>query len=288
MKIAILILAHKSKEQLNILINQFNHPDFKVYLHLDKSAGFTYQDLEAKPIPVQPNYYCSWGAYNVTRATFNLLKKAVKDNNDYYLLISGEDFPTKSNEQLLKFFNQHKGKSFMNLIPLEDVKKDPLVEYSTFIKRFSFVHVPQLHTNQFFSIVKHKFLTSFKKLQKKISFFQFSTPDNIYVGENWFNLYRDDVKQLLIEYKKSKLLRFRLSFGLLMEEVLPHTLLKRNLKIDNWVNDSLRFTIWKPNTGSPEVLHSGNIQDALQSNELFARKFEDIKVLKELSNKINS
>ena len=288
MKIAILILAHKSREQLSFLINQFNHPDFKVYLHLDKSADFTYKDIYATHVSILPNYYCSWGAYNVTRATFDLLKRAEKDNNDYFVLISGEDFPLKSNQEILNFFEQNKGKSFINLIPLDEVKNDHLVHFPTFIKRFSFVHIPQFHSNGFFPLIKKFGLSYFKKVQKKAKFFQFKTPSNIYVGENWFNLYKDDVKKLLIEYRQSKALRFRLSFGLLMEEVLPHTLLKRNLNSNNWLNDSLRFTIWKPNTGSPEILKTENLQEAIQSNELFARKFEDIKVLKELSNKINA
>jgi hypothetical protein len=72
-----------------------------------------------------------------------------------------------------------------------------------------------------------------------------------------------------------------------MEEVLPHTLLKRNLLSDKWVNDSLRFTIWKPNTGSPEILTRENISQALESNDLFARKFEDVSVLKDILHKIN-
>jgi hypothetical protein len=174
----------------------------------------------------------------------------------------------------------------MNIIPLEDVKKDPLVDYSTFIKRFSFVHIPMCHNKRIFSLFKHHCLTNFKKLQKKLTFFRFKTPTDIFVGENWFNLHKHDVEQLLKEFRKSKWLRFRLSFGLLMEEVLPHTLLKRNLDSNKWVNDSLRFTIWKPNTGSPEILKSDNISQALESNDLFARKFEDLSVLKELFNKI--
>ncbi len=287
MKIAILILAHKSKEQLNFLIKQFNHPNYRVYLHLDKTADFSYKDLNEKFTAIVPNYFCSWGAYNVTKATFALLTRAFKDNNDYYVLISGEDFPIKPLNKIVDFFKENKGRSFINLLPLEDVKKDPLVEYSTFIKRFSFIHVPTRHKNGILHYVRHQIIIYFKKAQKKFNFLRFSTPRDIYVGENWFNLYKDAVEGLLNEYKKSKWLRFRLSFGLLMEEVLPHTLLKRNLTNNNWVNDSLRYTLWKPNTGSPEILKSDNLSVVLKSEDLFARKFEDIEVVRELSQKIN-
>ncbi len=286
MKVAVLILAHKSPEQLEYLIKSLQHKEVNVYLHIDKSAAFSYKNINATFVPVLPNYYCSWGAYNVTRATFDLLKRAHKDNNDYYVLISGEDFPIKPINKIVEFFKTHEGISYINLLPLEEVKKDVLVDYPTFIKRFSFVHIPICHNNKIFSILKHRFLSNFKKLQKKFTFLRFKTPRDIYVGENWFNLNRRDVEKLLKEFRKSKWLRFRLSFGLLMEEVLPHTLLKRSLNNDKWVNDSLRFTIWKPNTGSPEVLKSENISDAINSNDLFARKFEDLSVLKELFNKI--
>jgi hypothetical protein len=73
MKIAVLILAHKSPEQLEYLIKSLKHNEVNVYLHIDNSAEFSYSSIEAEFVPILPNYYCSWGAYNVTRATFDLL-----------------------------------------------------------------------------------------------------------------------------------------------------------------------------------------------------------------------
>lgn len=286
MKIAILILAHKDRSQIELLINQLQHPSFNIYLHLDRNADFTYNDINASFIKIEKNYTCSWGGYSVAKATFSLLKKAFDEGNEYFVLISAQDFPVKTNEQMLNFFQTNRGKSFIYMISKEQVKVEPLVDYNNFLQRFSLLHVPKRNPRNFFEKAGFSFKARFRSLQKKYSFLRFPMPANIYAGENWFNLHRDEVASLLKEYKKSMTLRFRLSMGLSMEEVLPHTLLMRNLKTENWVNDSLRFTIWKPNTSHPEYLTSENLNEIIASNDLFARKFNDIKVLQQLSDKL--
>lgn len=287
MRIAILIIAHKNKAQLELLIRQLQHPSFQIYLHLDKNADFGYKDIRGSYIPITKNYACSWGGYNVVKATFALLKKAYADKNDYFVLISGQDFPVKTNEQILAFFQKHQPKSFIYIIAEEEVKTEPLVDYENFIHRFQFVHVPKsipkniLETFWFYSLKKWRWL------QKRHLFLRPAMPKNIFAGENWFNLFRDDVSLLLQEYRKARWLRLRLCLGLSMEEVLPHTLLKKNLKKENWVNDSLRFTIWKPKTNHPENLNENNLDEIIDSEDLFARKFEDLNTLLLLSARLS-
>jgi hypothetical protein len=286
MKIAILILAHKDQPQIEFLIKQLQHPSFNIYLHLDKNASYTYHDIQGNYKRIENNYACSWGGYSVAKATFNLLKKAFDDGNEYFILISGQDFPVKTNEQIFDFFLKNRGKSFIYMISKEQVKVEPLVDYNNFLQRFSLIHVPKRAPKNVFEKIGFSFKSRWRQLQKKYSFLRFPMPANIYAGENWFNLHRVEVAHLLAEYHKSIILRFRLSLGLSMEEVLPHTLLNRNLLTKNWVNDSLRFTIWKPNTSHPECLSYENLDEAVSSNELFARKFDDIKVIHQLSEKL--
>jgi hypothetical protein len=286
MKIAILILAHKDQQQLEFLINQLQHPSFNIYLHLDKNASFTYNDVKGNYKKIEDNYACSWGGYSVAKATFKLLKKAYDDVNDYFILISGQDFPVKTNEQILDFFLKNRGKSYIYMISEEQVKVEPLVDYNNFLHRFLYIHVPKRAPKNLFEKLGFSLKAKWRNLQKKYSFLRFPIPGDIYAGENWFNLHCDEVANLLAEYKKSMFLRFRLSLGLSMEEVLPHTLLSRNLITENWVNDSLRFTIWKSNTNNPECLSFENLNEALSSNELFARKFDNINVTHLLSEKL--
>lgn len=286
MKIAILILAHKNRSQIEILINQLQHPFFNIYLHLDKNADFSYNDIKGNYTKVDRSYRCSWGGYSVTRGTFSLLKKAYEQENEYFVLISGQDFPIKTNEQIYNYFIQNRGKSYINIISKEQVKNEPLVDYNNFLQRFLLIHVPKRPPHNIFEKLGFSLKAKWRQLQKKYSFLKFPVPANIYAGENWFNLHRDEVSNLLKEYKKSIFLRFRLSLGLLMEEVLPHTLLKRNLQSEKWVNDSLRFTIWKSETSHPENISYENINEAISSNDLFARKFDDISVIQQLSGKL--
>ena len=286
MKIAILILAHKELSQIEYLIKQLQYPAFNIYLHLDKNAKFTYEDIQGSFTKIEKNYSCSWGGYNIVKATFSLLKKSFKDGNDYFILISGQDFPVQSNKKIHDFFTKNSGKSFINIIPKEEIQVEPLVDYNNFLQRFSLVHIPKRPPINFFEKAIFSLKSRIRNAQKKYPSLRCSIPSNFYAGENWFNLHRDEVANLLAEYKKSTMLRLRFSLGLSMEEVLPHTLLNRNLLTEKWVNDSLRFTIWKPKTSHPECLSFENLNEAISSNELFARKFDDINVIHQLSEKL--
>ncbi|TFV97259.1 hypothetical protein E4S40_00970 [Algoriphagus kandeliae] len=281
---AILIISHKSKNQLERIISFFENSLFEVYIHLDKTADFKLSDIKGEFRPLINQLPCSWGEYNVTLATFSLLEKAFNDGKKYFFLISGEDFPIKSKEYLHEFVKENILNDFFNVIPLSEALNDSRL--INFKNRFRFVHIPKRSPSNFLEKIKFSFFYRFKKLQIKYDFLKFSIPRNIYVGVNWFNLSRDTVEKLLIGFKGNFLLRQRLKICLSSEEILPHTLFWIIHNPQTWINDSLRFAKWKERKANPEYLDKSDVDDLLKSPALFARKFNDISVIDYLEGKL--
>lgn len=286
MTIAVLIIAHKNKDELEFLIASLKHPCFKIYLHVDKLSKFTYNDIKGDFIPLLKNYSCAWGSYNVVRVTFELLKLSYKDNNDYYLLISGQDFPIMSLNSIIDFFKKNEGKNYIHLLPFQSHIPSERIENAN--SRLEFFHIPRRVPLSLFERIKFSILYRIAKFQRRYDFLKLPIPKALYFGENWFNLHKNLVGKLLKVYSSNSFLRLRLSIGSNMEEVLPHTLIERFLKDEyEVISDSLRYTKWKHPSNHPEILKFNDVKDVLHSNFLFARKFDDLLDLKKIENQIN-
>lgn len=119
MKIAILIQCHKNPKQINLLLERLNHPDIDCYLHIDKKADFTDKIIHRENVFVLPDEQrvsVEWAQISQVTATLNLLNTAVagiRGSYDYYWLISGQDWPLRSADKIVKFFEEHNGTNFV-------------------------------------------------------------------------------------------------------------------------------------------------------------------------------
>lgn len=103
MKQAILITAYKNFSQLGFMISCFDYQLFNVYVHIDKKSKISKEALKSlKKIHsvkyVSRKYWVNWGGINHLNAILHLSSQALKDEeNVYFHLITGEDFPIKTN-----------------------------------------------------------------------------------------------------------------------------------------------------------------------------------------------
>ncbi|NJN99139.1 MAG: beta-1,6-N-acetylglucosaminyltransferase [Anaerolineales bacterium] len=122
MKIAYIILAHQYPEQLARLILRLNTPNAIFLVHIDKKTGnglyeqVTGQLSHFANVRFLKRYKSCWGSFGVVQATLEGIKEIVEKNIhcDYIVLLTGQDYPIKSNSHLKEFFNEHQGKSFIN------------------------------------------------------------------------------------------------------------------------------------------------------------------------------
>ena len=89
MRIAILIQCHKNPKQINLLLERLNHPDIDCYLHIDKKADFADKIIHRENVFVLP------------------------DEQRVSVVISGQDWPLRSADKIVKFFEEHNGTNFV-------------------------------------------------------------------------------------------------------------------------------------------------------------------------------
>ncbi|HLG04204.1 MAG TPA: beta-1,6-N-acetylglucosaminyltransferase, partial [Bacteroidia bacterium] len=123
MKLTYIILAHRLPAQLARLVNALADENVNFAIHIDRKAD---EVAFRKAVEANGIYWVNdrvdiyWGGFSQVQATFNSLEEAMSQfpQTDYFIYLSGQDFPIKSKLQLHLFFNHTDGKSFMEYFPL--------------------------------------------------------------------------------------------------------------------------------------------------------------------------
>ena len=122
MKIAYLILAHGNWSHLLRLVDSLDSADSFFFIHVDKKA------TAVAPIPQRDNVILlkdrvivSYAGYSMVEATLRLLRAAYEANYfDYFALLSGADYPIRSNPYIHSFFENKSPKNFIDVVKIPD------------------------------------------------------------------------------------------------------------------------------------------------------------------------
>lgn len=124
MKHAYLILAHNNRRLLEILIGCLDDCRNDIYLHWDKKSGEVpaLSTKHAKLIILEERIDVRWADISVLKAEFLLLDKALSSNDSYaYLhLLSGQDLPLKSQDEIHAFFENNVGLEFVQVTEMNE------------------------------------------------------------------------------------------------------------------------------------------------------------------------
>jgi hypothetical protein len=108
MRLAYLILAHADPDHLARLISALREDRARFYVHVDKKTPKpVFEPLHSLPqthfIPDRVD--ACWGGYSLVQATLNMLTAARSGSPapDWYALMSGSDYPIRSNRALYDF-----------------------------------------------------------------------------------------------------------------------------------------------------------------------------------------
>lgn len=121
-RIAYLILAHKAPSHLVRLVTRLQGPECTFVIHLDsKSAGPDWDEACEKLR--QPNIFwaervdCEWGDFSLVQATLNAIGKLYSSARpfDFAVLLSGQDYPVKSNSYIESHLASRHGECLMYL-----------------------------------------------------------------------------------------------------------------------------------------------------------------------------
>lgn len=275
MEKAYIILAHKLPDQLYRLVKRLDDGSSAFFIHIDKKTDLaTFSRLSdfGDKVQIIEREDIKWAGISIMQAEINALKAIKKANKkfDRIILLSGQDYPIKSNEHINNFFKTSPYSIFIEhwTIPNYKIWKDGGGMYR--INKYFF----GTQKNQKLRAKALNFLAIlFPFLRRKI-------PYNLlpYAGWMWWTI---DMKALdyILQFIKDhpKYMRFH-KYTFAVDEVFIHSILlnsKDEKLLKSISTNNLRYIDWPGFIGPhPKTLRKDNINDVKASDALFARKFD--------------
>jgi len=288
MRIAYLILTHSQPDRTSCLAQTLASPDNDVYVHVDAKADISKWencDVSKKNITlIKERVGCCWGHFSLVKASLNLLRQAFQSGRqyDYYILLSGQDYPIKSKAYIANFLDQHQGQDFIEYFTLPSER---LREKQGGLYRINRFHQISENCHKEFPPYSKKRLFNklFNKWAEVYSSKKRRMPLDMqpYAGSQWWMLTNKTIGILLgfLEKNPSVEKFFEnvwIPDEIFFQTVLMHLQKEHGLSI---INNNYRYTDWDDRSGgkafNPKILSEKDFDLLLQSDALFARKFDE-------------
>jgi hypothetical protein len=281
-----MIIAHNNFHILELQLKLLDDERNDIYVHIDKKCKYYDKESLEKCVRKSQLFFVkrisvNWGGYSQIKCELNLLYEASRTYHDYYHMLSGVDFPLKSNDYICDFFKKYNGYQFINFSKDESIH-DSLVrmQYYYFLQEYKRRYQKYKSFLLLNGIVMH--------LQKMIRINRLSNVDfKIKKGCNWFSITHDCALFILDNYSKYEKY---FKYSLACDEIFIHTILyneKNSFKFyspeDSTIQNCLRRIDW--NRGDPYTWRKNDFKELINAKELWARKFDETADI-EIVNKI--
>ena len=293
MKIAYLVLAHRNIDQLYKLLDiLIAHTDNHVFVHLDSKFNPQIDDkyLNINRITFLGNRInISWGGFSVIAATQLLLKEAYSQSDfDYYILLSGQCLPIKSQNEIRGYLKINNGFSFLeatNKINRDDESYLYKFYYPVFFDALNFIKFDRIKIGRKRPYVKKLLISWVRKLYKLLRLRR-KVPVGIepHFGSQWWVLHREHVKYIFEFINKRPEIVNYFKYTWAPDELFYQSVLMSSPIKDSIINRFLWYIDWSAN-GPPKTLTMDDWEKLEKSDKLFARKF-DITVDREIIEKV--
>jgi hypothetical protein len=284
--IAYCITAHKNPKQVNRLLSAIYAPSDFFYLNIfgvtsqkDKMEWMnTLETSKRKNTLVKFRYSNAYATFKLIRAVLDAMMKFTNLQYDYFINLSGQCYPIKSNK-CIKNFLSDQGVSYMHSAKVETEWPDAAVRY-----RRSFYRVPL--NSAINSIIRHAKLerTNFGRKYYDRNYFigvprivkRLPYELEFYGGSTWNCLAKRHVDYVL-RYLNDKLgfLEFFEHVGNPDEHFFQTILMNSTLR-DEVIDNCLMYVNWnvRPGEPAPATLTMADSQTLIKSSKLYARKFD--------------
>jgi hypothetical protein len=274
MKKAYIILAHKNPEQLHRLIKRLDDNSSTFFLHIDKKVPLTaFNSLTDFGDKVQyvERVYSEWASFQLVEATLNGMKAIKAANQDYDVisLLSGQDYPIKSNTFIDHFFQTSPYKIFIEYFTIPNYERWQVRGGLFRIDKYFF----GLKFYQRYSAKALNFLARFiPRLRRK------PPPELIpYGGSQWWTINMYALHYILdfIEKNPAYMSFHKATFA--SDEIFFQTILlnsKDKRLLNSISNDNKRYMHFRCKELHPSILTKANIEEIKNSDALFARKLD--------------
>lgn len=138
-KIAILLLVHRNKAQLERLLSRLQHDQIDIFIHLDAKCEFSPSDIHApNAVFTEKRYDVGLFEFSMVDAQMELIRTArLHGNYSYYLLMSGQCYPVWKIEDIYDFLCAKYPYPFIEIItPGKEPRFRKIFKHSYLLKRF--------------------------------------------------------------------------------------------------------------------------------------------------------
>lgn len=236
MKIAYLISAYKDPIHINKLIHALNTKNADFYIYIDKKSKTAFNFPHIKNLHVITNpIIVHWGGFTQVVSTMQLMKEAYDaKKHDYYVLLSGSDYPLRSNKNFIDYLEKNKGKEFI------EIAKMPLND-----KTFDRVEFPFLEGSNYgiISFLFYKINIMIHILGIKRKYPQQYSDMQLYGGSHWWILSNACVEYILQFVKENPAFSKFYKYTYIPSEMFFHTIIGNSKFMKN-VTSALTYTDW--------------------------------------------
>ncbi len=250
MTIAYIILAHKHPAHLARLVGRLAAPSVSFFVHIDANTdGATHREL-THSLSGYPNVYLlprhpsSWASWGIVQAILEGLEQIHRTylQPDYVILLSGQDYPLKSADEIDTFLRSYRGSSFIDVRQLPDYNWN-----------------------------RHGAIDRFPAEPLPAGMHPFG-------GSAWWALSGDCAAYVTgVTHRATDLMRLLSAVGVPDEHVIQTIVANspfrhRLTRLDADAVSALHYVDWR--RGSPKLLTTEDFDRLLASPALFARKFD--------------
>ena len=285
MKIAYIVLAHNNPKHLQRLVNRLSFDNSFFFIHIDKKKDLNSFSLileESKNVAfIKKREDGQWGDIGIVKATINALCE-INDhviNFDRIVLLSGQDYPIKSNQEIVEFFSKNKEINFIEHtpFPVEKLTFGGLHRinhnsYNLLGKRHTFVPFKHNKGLNLKGVALNTLLLFGHIFSKRRKVPYHLSPQ---YGSQWWSI-TGEVNKAILKFinDKPEYLSYH-EKSLLPDEMFFQTIILSIVKKENIMNNNVHLIIWEGESSHPKVFKTEDLDTIKESKDLFARKFKE-------------
>lgn len=281
LSIGFILLTHNQPQQIHRLIAQlnkmFNYPP--IVCHHDFSKCDLSVDCLPKNISfVHPHLQTKWGDFSLVEATIQAIQLMYKSPNspDWFVLLSGSDYPIKTAKQILNDFSSNKYDAYIHHEKVKykvyrQNKKISVIWQKLAYERYwslKLFSLPffnkKLYPNGLEIRLEHPLLTQY--------FLPFSDKFNCFVGDQWFCGNQRSAEYIIKFHAENNAIKSHYSRRMFADESYFQTILANAPNL-NLKNDNYRYVDWSTKASHPKTMLIEDLPNILNSSCHFARKF---------------
>nr|WP_314495171.1 beta-1,6-N-acetylglucosaminyltransferase [uncultured Chryseobacterium sp.] len=259
--IAYLVLVHRLPDQFKKLFSAIYDSANFYLIHIDKKAGSEIEEEVSVFLKEYPNVHILdsenviWGGYSMVQAELDGMKYLLEMNEkwDYFINLSGQDFPLKSQEIIKNFLSENYGNSYIKIADQKKIRPETMNRIENYFEESENEISDKTHKRDFMEGV---------------------IP---YIGGQWMILTRNCCEFLINDEEVKKFEKYYFN-TLIADESFFQTVLMNTSFSGTLVDDDKRAIIWIPDGDiklRPKTFTETDLGFLLEGQHLFARKFDD-------------